>query len=174
MEKMAPPKRRWSAEVFTSDLHFKGKLEPFGQLVDTLNDRRRDCMVISEAVVTPLEASSPLASFVMPEMTLSVAKINFISLLDEEDRQLISLLSNKQYIIAYMPRFVLRAGFRLGGDMSPRDMLDTFTSAFLPVTEATIFPLFAPKTNLKLEHPLLLVNKNQILSYHVDQAGKRV
>jgi hypothetical protein len=170
MESMPPPRRQWPAEVFTDDFSFRGKLEPFGQLIDTLNDPRRDCLVISEAVITPFEADNPLDAFAMPEMTLVVEKINFIALLNEEDRQSISLLPNKQYIIAYMSRFVFRAEFRLGGDMTPRDMLDTFTNRFLPVSEATIFPLFAPKVALNLEHSLLLVNKDHILSYHVDHS----
>jgi hypothetical protein len=170
MEKMVPPKRRWPAEIFTSDLHFKGKLEPFGQLLDTLNDVRRDCMVVTDVIITPLDADNPLDSFAMQELTLSVARISFISLLNEEDRRAIALLPNKQYIIAYMPRFVLRAEFRLGGDMRPRDMLDTFSNNFLAVGNATIYPLFAPKIAFSLEFPLLLINKRHILSYHIDYA----
>lgn len=168
MERKGPPKHRWPAEVFTDSFVFKGKLEPFGLLLDTLNDVRRDCMVISEAVAIPLEAGNPMDSFTMPEMTLSVSGMSFVALTSEEDRKSIALMPNKQYIIAYTSRFVLRAEFRMGGDMNPRDMMDTFTNNFLPVRDATLFPLFAPKSALSLKHPLLLVNKKQIISYHVE------
>jgi hypothetical protein len=169
MDIMGPPRRQWSAEVFTDEFIIKGQLEPLGQLVDFLNDPRQDCLPVTEAVFNPMEPDNPLNPLAIPEIILSKQKILFISLLTRADREAIPMLPNKQPIIAYTRRFVLRAVFRLGGDMRIRDVFDAFTATFLPVQDASLFPLFTPKIPLAKTHPLLLVNKRHILTYYADR-----
>jgi hypothetical protein len=170
MEALGPPRKSYPVEVFTNSFKVEGQLEPIGHLMDALNNPGRDSMLIRQVTVSSLSASAPLSSFVLEEIVLGKNDTLFIYLADEKDRSALSLLKRVERMIVYLPLFVIRADFHLGGETRFRDMLDTLPGTFLPMTDATIFPLFAPQVAVPSHRDLLLINKRQITLYHAEKS----
>lgn len=169
MEPAGPPRKSYPVEIFTNSFKVEGQLEPVGRLMDALNSPDGDSMLIRQVTVSSLSVSGPLSSFTLEEIVLSKNDIFFIDLTDQEDRSALSLLKRVERVIVYLPLFVIRADFHLGGETRFRDMLDTLSGTFLPVTDVAIFPLFAPKVAVPSHRDLLLINKKQITLYHAEE-----
>ncbi len=169
MEPSGPLRRSYPVEIFTTSFKIEGQLEPIGHLMDALNDPERDSMLIRQATVSPLSSGGPLSSLALEEMVLSKSDALFIYLADEQDRSALSLLKRVERVIVYLPLFVIRADFHLGGETRVRDMLDSLTGTFLPITDVAIFPLFAPQVAVPTRRDLLLINKKQITFYHAEK-----
>jgi hypothetical protein len=170
MELSGTPTKSYPVEMFTSSFKVEGQLEPIGRLMDALNNPDSDSMLIRQVTVSSLFASGPLSSFALEEIVLSKNDTFFICLTDGEDRSALSLLKRVERVIVYLPLFVIRADFHLGGETRFRDMFDTLPGTFLPVTDAAIFPLCAPKVAVPSHRDLLLINKRQITLYHTEKS----
>ena len=170
MELSGTPTKSYPVEMFTHSFKIEGQLEPIGRLMDALNNPDSDSMLIRQVAVSSLSASGPLSSFALEEIVLSKNDTFFICLTDEEDRSALSLLKRVERVIVYLPLFVIRADFHLGGETRFRDMLDTLPGTFLPVTDAAIFPLFEPQVTVPSHRDLLLINKKQITLYHTEKS----
>jgi hypothetical protein len=170
MELSGPPRKSYPVEIFTNSFKIEGQLEPVGQLMDALNDPGRDSVLMRQVTVSSLSAGDPLSPFALEEIVLSKSDFLFIYLTDEEDRSALNLLKRVERMIVYLPLFVIRADFHLGGETRFRDMLDTLTGTFLPITDASIFPLFAPEVAVSSRRDLLLINKKQITLYHAEKS----
>ncbi|MFB0534476.1 MAG: hypothetical protein ACETWR_05800 [Anaerolineae bacterium] len=170
MEISGPPRRSYPAEIFTHSFKIEGQLEPIGHLMNALNNPEWESMLIRQVTVSSLSASGPLSSFALEEIVLSKNDALFIYLVDEEDRSALNLLKRVERAIVYLPLFVIRADFHLGGETRFRGMLDSLTDTFLPITDVAIFPLFAPKVAVPSHRDLLLINKKQITFYHAEKS----
>jgi hypothetical protein len=169
VELEGPLRKSYPVEIFTNSFKVEGQLEPVGRLLDALNNPERGSMLIREGIVSSLSASDPLSSFALEEMVLGKKDALFIYLTDEEDRSALSLLKRVERMIVYLPLFVIRADFHLGGETRFRDMLDTLPGTFLPITDVAIFPLFTPQVSIPSHRDLLLINKEQITLYHAEK-----
>ncbi len=170
MEDIAPPRRLYPSEIYTTSSRIDGQIEPLGELLSVINDDRKNYLLVHEAVTAPLLAASPLGTISAKEAILNKNDIVFFSLLSEENRAAVRLLQTVERLIVYTPSFVIRANFHLGGEMRVRDLFDTLTTTFVPVTEAQIFPLFTPKATITPTAEMLIVNKHFISFYHAEQA----
>ena len=170
MELSRPLRKSYPVEIFTNAFKVKGQLEPAGRLMDALNNPDSASMLMCRVTAFSLSTSDPLSSFALEEMVLSKNDTLFIYPTDEKDRSALSLLKRVERMIVYLPLFVIRADFHLGGETRFRDMLDTLPGTFLPITDAAIFPLFAPQVTVPSHRDLLLINKKQITLYHAEQS----
>lgn len=166
METLMVSQRLYRVEMFTHSFKIEGKLEPMGEVVNALNDRRRNYMPVHEATVTPIPASNPLSPFTVPELIISKQDIVFVTLLDAADYEDMRLMANISILTVYTAHFVLRAEFHMGGEMRQRDFMDATTSDFIPVTKAQCFPLIPTKTALPDQRPFVVVNKQFVSMYH--------
>ncbi|MGQ9628098.1 MAG: hypothetical protein ACUVV0_14485 [Anaerolineae bacterium] len=171
MDVIRPPQKLYPAEIYTSTFKIEGEIEPFGRLIDVLNDPGRSFVIVHRVTISPLYITNPMKPITVPEISLDKRDILFLNLKSREDREEIRLLTNIQRIIAYMPQFILRANFHLGEEVRIRDMMDAMTATFFGITDVTLFPTFSPKTKIPEKHELLLVNKNFIHTYHSERSG---
>ncbi len=169
MELSGPLRKSYAVEIFTNSFKVGGQLEPVGRLMDALNNPDRDSLLIRQSTMSSLSANGPLSSFTLEEAVLSKSDVFFIYLTEQEDRSELNLFKRTEKAIIYLPLFVIRANFHLGGEMRFRDMLDTLPGTFLPITDAAIFPLFTSKVAVPNHRDLLLINKKQITLYHAEK-----
>jgi len=166
MSSLMLSKRLFKSEVYTNEFKVEGKLEPMGEIVTALGDKRRNCVSIYDVTMTPISAHNPLNAISVPELVISKRDIVFVCLLDSSDYTDIRLLTNIVPLTAYLPSFVLKAEFHMGGEMKTRDFVDAVTNDFIAVTNARFFPLVAPKTQPPPSRPFVLLNKNFIQLYY--------
>ncbi len=170
MESIAPPRRVYPSEIYTTSCRIDGEIEPFGELLSVVNDDRKNYLLVHEATTTPLLATNPLSTINTKEAFLNKQDIVFFSLLSEENRATVRLLQQIERLIIYTPYFVLRADFHLGGEMRVRDLFDAIIGTFVPATKAQIFPLFTAKAPITPTAEMVIVNKHFIHLYHPEQA----
>lgn len=166
MESLTLSRRLYRCEVFTDTFKIEGKLEPMGDIINALGDKRRDCMPIHDVTMTPISAHNPLSSIVIPGLILNKQNLAFVTLLDPSAYEDIRLQTNIAVLTAYTSSFAIQAEFHLGGEMRVRDFLDSLVAAFVAVTNAKLFPLVRPKANITTNHPFVILNTNFITMYH--------
>lgn len=172
MESLMLSRRLYRSEVYTNEFKIDGKLEPMGEVVTALSDRRRNCMTVYEATLTPISAHNPLSAVSIPEIVISKRDVAFVALLDPSDYTDIRLLTNVVPLTVYLPAFVLKAEFHMGGEMKTRDFVDAVTADFIPVTNARFFPLVQPKAAIPPSRAFVLLNKNLISAYYGESKPK--
>lgn len=161
-----PPRRQYRARIYTSELILDGLLEPFGHLLDDLNDPTATGLLLLDAHIAPLVAGSDVHPFAWQEVTANKSDFHLIYLADADDRDTLALMKRTEPVIVYTSRFVVRGQFHMGGETRLRDFVDGLIGTFLAVSEATVFPLFQPSVDIPKSYPLLLINKQQICLYH--------
>ena len=168
----AVPRRRYPVRIYTSDLILDGQLEPVGRLMDDLDDPSKTNSVLCEAQIRPLVANSDLRPFGLQEVTTNKSDFHLVYVSDADDRDGLILMKRTELMIAYTSRFVVRGRFHMGIETHLRYFADDLTGPFLPVSEAAIYPLFQPSTDIPRHYPLLLVNKHQIRLYHPPESAQ--
>lgn len=168
MDLPGPPRRLYKAQIFTCDYKIDGQLETIGQIVNALNNADENYIAVRQASVWPLAPDVPLASFRREQIILSKLDILFISLTDEADRTAIRLLQQVERAIVHTPLFVLRGNIHLGGEVRVRDMFDTMLGAFVPITDASLFPLCTLRTPLPQACELVFLNKRHAQLYYAE------
>jgi len=166
------PRRQYPVRIFTSELILDGLLEPLGHLLDDLSDPSKSGFLLHQAQIRPLAASSDLRPFGLQEVTANKADFHLVYLTDAHDRDGLNLMKRTEPVIAYTSRFVVRGRFHMGGESRLRDFVDSLAGAFLPVSDATIYPLFRPSMDIPKRYPLLLINKRQMQLYHPPESAQ--
>jgi hypothetical protein len=168
----AVPRRRYRVRIYTSELILDGQLEPIGRLMDDLDDPSKTSSLLYQAQIRPLVADSSLRPFGLQEVTTSKSDFHLVYVADADDRDGLVLMKRTELMIAYTSRFVIRGRFHMGIETHLRYFVDDLSSSFLPVDEATIYPLFQPSVDIPRRYPLLLVNKQQIRLYHPPESAQ--
>jgi len=163
-----PPRRACKAEVYTAQFLFTGEIEPLGKLLDDLNSADRGYVFIHPVSIAPLIPDCVLGTFSRDEVIVDKRDIIAVYLADEVDRAEVALLKKEERVIAYTAALILRATFHLGGEMRTRDMFDAMTTTFIPISQVSLFPLHPLKTPVPSNRELLLLNKSQVIFYHLE------
>lgn len=172
MDSLALTKRLYRCEIFTEAFRIEGRLEPMGEIVTALGDNRRTCMTVHEATITPISAHYRLGSMAAPELIINKKNVVFVALLDEADHEDIRLAPKIEVLTAYTRSYAIQGEFHLGGEMRVRDLIDTLTLDFAPVTNVKFFTLTPPKVDLSGSCPFIILNKNFIETYHGESTGE--
>jgi hypothetical protein len=93
-------------------------------------------------------------------------QVTFLYFDSAETRESIRLLPRKEPLVAYTPVAVCRGDFHVTAEARVRDFVDTVAGYFIPVTDATIFPLVNLPAPFPLEADLMLLGRDQIQTYH--------
>ncbi len=165
MESLMVSQRLYRVTLFTSTLKIEGKLEPMGDFINALNDPRRNFLPVHEATLSPLAVGNPLSASAVPQLIVNKNEAVFVILMDRNDYSNIRLLTNVARLTMYTASYAIQAEFHLGGEMRERDLLDTVTTDFVPMTKAQFFPLVPAKTSVPSQVEFALLNRRFVHSY---------
>ena len=173
MDAMMLNKRLFRCEIYTESFRIEGKLEPMGEIVTALGDKRRSCMPVYDAIMTPISAHNPLNPITIPQLVINKNNVVFVSLLDPADYEDVRLAPNVVVMTVYAGPFAIRGEFHLGGEMRVRDFVDTLTLDYTPITNVRFFPLVPTKASFTPSCPFVVLNKNLISAYCGEEAEDR-
>jgi hypothetical protein len=168
MDSLMVSQRLFRVILFTPTLKIEGKLEPMGDFVNGLNDPRRNYLPVHDVTLSPVHAGNPMSAFTLPELIINKQELVLIVPLDRADYASIRLLSNVARLTMYTASFAIQADFHLGGEMRERDLLDTVTTNFVPVTKAQFFPLVPAKISVPSQVEFALLNRASVQAYFGD------
>ena len=168
----APLRRQFPVRIYASELILDGQLEPLGHLLDDLNDPTKTGFLLHNAQICPLVKGSGPRPFALQRITANKSDFHLIYPSDADDRDSLTLMRRTEQVIVYTSRFVVRGRFHMGGETRLRDFVDGLSGTYLPVSDATVFPLFQPSIDIPKRYPLLLINKRQIRLYHPPESAQ--
>ena len=162
----APPTHRHEVHILSSSFQFSGELETVGDTFGYVDDGDRTCLSIHDARLAPLTPGNPLKGLHRPMVVVLRPQVVFLYFSSAETRESIRLLTRAEPLVAYTPVAVCRGNFHITAEARVRDFVDTIASYFVPVTDATIYPLVSLPAPFPLEADLILLGRDQIQTYH--------
>jgi hypothetical protein len=125
-------------------------------------------VTVVNAQVSAVDPRTTLSADIQPEITLPKSAI--IGLIPRDDNSLKAasqqLLPRMQRVIIYTGPFMVRAHFRLAGEMPLRNLLGGTPGEMLAVTEAEIYPVQAEISFQPRKPAVMILSKSWIRLYH--------
>jgi hypothetical protein len=157
----------WAVQVLTPDYMISGYIQPVDMpLVGSLNVPTQPTLTLTQAQLRPIEAQA--ASATLPEITVPKAAI--IALIPRDEASARSAAAqmpgNSQRALIYAGPYLLRAAFRLAGDMHLRVLFGASAGVMLAVSEAAITCLKSGSVFSEQAAPVVVLNKNCVQAYY--------
>ena len=157
----------WAVQILTADYIISGFLQPVDMpLVGSLNVPTQPTLTLTQAQLRANTGQS--ASDTLPEITIPKTAIVALIPRDEASARSAALQmpSGSQRAVIYAGPYLIRAAFRLAGDMHMRILFGASTGAMLAVSEAAITCLKPGSVFLEQTAPVIILNKNVVQVYH--------
>jgi len=157
----------WAVQVLTTDYVISGYLQPVDMpLVGSLNVPTQPTMTLMQAQLRAITGQS--ASETLPEMTIPKTAIVALIPRDEASARSAALQMppNTQRAVIYAGPYLIRAAFRLAGDMHMRTLFGASSGTMVAASEAAILCLNPGSAFPELTAPVIILNKNSVQVYH--------
>ena len=162
-----PRSTGWAVQVLTMDYLISGYLQPVDMpLVGSLNVPTQPALTLTQAQLRAIGGQS--ASETLPEIT--IPKTAIIALIPRDEASTRSAAAQmpptSQRALIYAGPYLIRAAFRLAGDMHMRTLFGASTGAMLAVSEASVLCLKPGSGLPEQTAPVIILNKNAVQVYH--------
>ena len=157
----------WAVQVLTTDYLISGYLQPVDMpLVGSLNVPTQPTLTLTQAQLRPIAGQS--ASETSPEIT--IPKTAIVALIPRDEASTRSaaaqMPTNSQRAVIYAGPYLIRAAFRLAGDMHMRTLFGASAGAMLAVSDAAVLCLKPGSALPEQSAPVIILNKNLVQVYH--------
>jgi hypothetical protein len=163
----APP--GWAIQILTTEYVVTGYLPPVDMpLVGWLNVPTQATVAVVKAQVTALNPNTPLPVEIQAEVTLPKSCIVGVIPRDEKSQRSAStqMLPRLERAIIYAGPYLLRASFRLAGEMPLRNLFGGTPGDMLVVSDAEIHPVRADANFQPQKTPALVLSKSHVQLYY--------
>ena len=159
----------WLMQILTNEYVVTGYFQPVDMpLVGWINVPTQSAVTLVKAQVTALDPRTPLSP--EPQLEVTVPKSAIIGLIprDEKSQRAIvtQMLPRLEQAIIYTGPFVLKACFRLGGEMPLRNLLGGTPGEMLVVSDADIRAARPDANFAPQKAPALILSKSRIQVYY--------
>jgi len=157
----------WAVQVLTTDYLISGYIQPVDMpLVGSLNVPTQPTLTLTQAQLRAITGQS--ASETLPEIT--IPKTAIVALIPHDEASARSAAAQmppgSQRAVIYAGSYLIRAAFRLAGEMHMRTLFGASTGSMLAVSEATISCLKPGNGLSEQAAPVIILNKNIVQVYH--------
>jgi hypothetical protein len=157
----------WAVQILTADYLIGGFLPPVDMpLVGHLNVPTQPTLTLTQAQLRPIAGQA--ASDTLPEIT--IPKTAIVALIPRDEASAKSAAMQmppaSQRAAIYAGPYLIRAAFRLAGDMHMRVLFGASTGTLLAVSEASVVCLKPGGALPEQSAPLLILNKAAVQAYH--------
>jgi len=157
----------WAVQVLTVDYLISGYLQPVDMpLVGSLNVPTQPTLTLTQAQLRAITEQS--ASETLPEITIPKSAIVALMPRDEASARSAAaqMPPGSQRAVIYAGPYLIRASFRLAGDMPMRILFGASAGAMLAVSEGAISCLKPGSTFPEQAAPVIILNKSAVQAYH--------
>jgi hypothetical protein len=157
----------WAVQVLTADYLISGYMQPVDMpLVGNLNVPTQPTLTLTQAQLRPIAGQA--ASDTLPEITIPKTAIVALIPRDEASAKSAALQMppTSQRAVIYAGPYLIRAAFRLAGDMHMRTLFGASTGTMLAVSEASVLCLKPGGALPEQNAPVIILNKAAVQAYH--------
>jgi hypothetical protein len=163
-----PPRSAgWAVQVLTADYVISGYLPPVDMpLVGSLNVPTQPTLTLTQAQLRAIAGQS--VSDTLPEITIPKAAIVALIPRDEASARsaMMQMPPTSQRAMIYAGPYLIRAAFRLAGDMHMRTLFGASAGTMLAVSDAAVLCLKPGSALPEQTAPVIVLNKNAVQTYH--------
>lgn len=157
----------WVVQVLTADYLISGTMQPVDMpLVGSLNVPTQPTLNLIQAQLRTIAGQS--ASETLSEITIPKAAI--VALIPRDEASARSAAAQmppgSQRAMIYAGPYLIRAAFRLAGDMHMRTLFGASAGAMLAVSDASVLCLKPGGALPEQTAPVIILNKNAVQAYH--------
>jgi hypothetical protein len=157
----------WAVQVLTVDYLISGYLQPVDMpLVGHLNVPTQPTLTLAQAQLRSLAGQS--ASETLPEIIIPKTAIVAVIPRDEAGARsaMMQMPPTSQRALIYAGPYLIRAAFRLAGDMHMRTLFGASAGTMLAVSEAAVLCLKPGSALPEQSAPVIILNKTAVQGYH--------
>jgi hypothetical protein len=157
----------WAVQILTADYVVSGYLQPVDMpLVGSLNVPTQPTLTLTQAQLRAIAGQSSRET--LPEITIPKTAIVALIPCDEASARsaVAQMPPNSQRAVIYAGPYLIRAAFRLAGDMHMRTLFGASTGVMLAVSEAAVLCLKPGSVFPEQTAPVIILNKNVVQVYH--------
>jgi hypothetical protein len=159
----------WLMQILTNEYVVSGYFQPIDTpLVGWINVPTQSTVTLVKAQVIALDPHTPLSTEIQREVTVPKSAIIGLIPRDEKSQRAITtqILPRQERAIIYAGPYVLRACFRLAGEMPLRNLFGGTPGDMLVVSDADIHPV-RPDANFPPQKaPAVILSKSRIQVYY--------
>jgi hypothetical protein len=152
--------------VVGREMEYEGELEPIGPVMDFLNASTRTTFPLYSARVVPIGSEERFKGISRAEIIIDKSEFGILYSDDPEFRSKVQMLRFADSVIAYTPHAIIRGQFHRGAETRLPDLFDALQGAFMPVTDASLFPTTDLPAPLPTHSELILLNRQFVRFYH--------
>lgn len=156
--------RHYTVEIFTEHFFFTAVLEPFGTLAIYLNQADRYTYTFRDVTGYALDSASLVQSVRAEELFIQRREIVAMSFAEKLSNATFPLMSVKEVLRVFLPRFVAQGTFYRGPDGKTVSIFD-ITGQWVGCHNAKLHHILPIAHGVPTEAHTLLINKDHIRFY---------
>lgn len=132
-----------------------------------LNDDQKAVLSLKQVGLYGLEVDNPAASMAVPELIVRKEHCHAIAFDRALEHEETGLMQRTERIAVYTSHYAIQGDFHMGSDALVVDFIASSRAMFIGVTDAHIFPLFQPQSDVVQQAPLLYIYRSAVLMHHL-------
>lgn len=154
------------AKVVLAEFLLACKVKSVGSIDTSLNNEAYNYVGATDVIATPWRQDNPVSPLAYAEAAL---KMDDILLLcpDDPDEGNITLMPGSMDVVAYIGQFAIYGSLSTAADVSLTSAMETSTKRFMPITNVSIFPMFASQVAPLENIPVAVIKRDKITHYHL-------
>lgn len=156
-------------EVILADYLARGDLRSRGDIVIFLNDRNYPTISLYNCELRPLAPDRRVETVKQKAITLVKSGIRALGVQDEGSLENAQLTLSARKVVFHVGRFAINGMLHVPADAPDEDLLDE-TRDFFGVSKGSVYPIQPVATVPVSSFPLILVNRQNIQAYSVQES----
>ncbi len=158
----------FQVEIAIENFLISGNFQPRGDAMVFMNDQSRTHIRVDDVELKTLTSDYQIPGFKQSYMSLDRDAIHFISIIDQEQSELLQVLRTKRPVVFYTDWCAIRGDLHVNRDLREDDLFDRGHDYFA-ISNASVFTTKGvtklPTRNVNY----VLVNRRKVLAYHTYQ-----
>lgn len=152
--------------VLTDLFQSRGTLRSVGLLTTFINDEQKPTIALNNAEVTGFDPTNPATRITPEELVIRKRVCQVVAFDKVPEAGQVVLLARTETLSMYTDRFAIQGKFHMGTDDRLTDFTESALQSFIVVSDARIFPLFQPRSQVIATAPLLMIHRTNVRMYH--------
>lgn len=161
----------FQVEIAMGNFLISGNFQPRGDALVFMNDQSRTHVRVDDVELKTLTPDYQIPGFRQPYMSLNRDRIHFISIIDQEQAELLQVLRTKRPVVFYTDWCAIRGDLHVNRDLRDDDLLD-LGHDFFAISSASVFSTKGVVKMPTRSASYVLVNRHMVLAYHTYQSDE--
>jgi hypothetical protein len=158
--------KEYPLTVLMAGFQAQCQFETVGLVQTFINDEQRGVFTLNDVHLHAVDPGLSAINMALPELHILKEVCHVLAFEEMLSQDETGLMPRAERLAVYTSHYAIQANFHMGADSNISDFIETSRLLFIAATDAQIFPLFAPRSALVQQAPLVYVAQSQVRMHH--------